>query len=100
MHLTRSFRKQSLPFRIRPDAPKSEVKTGWLTIAEAAIYARVCKRTIHNWRKNGLPYIKKIRKTIRILPSDIDDFLLRDYSHSNPDTVSHEVDAILKDLTK
>lgn len=74
--------------------------TLWLTIEEAAAYARVSTRTIRNWRKKGLPVIQQNRKLIRIIAADIDRFLLRNYSTTTPGAVASQVDAILKDLTK
>ena len=76
------------------------VTFGWLTIEEAANYASVSKRTISNWIKKGLKHVRQNRKTIRIHPTDIDEFLFRDYSTTNPNAVDIQVDSILNDLTK
>lgn len=82
------------------NSPERPTGTLWLTITEAAAYARVCTRTIRNWTKKGLPCVRQSRKTIRINAADLDRFLLRSYSTIQPDAVDRQVNAILKDLMK
>jgi len=53
----------------------------WLTIKEAATYARVSPRLIRKWLKSGLKHIEMNRKVKRINVHDLDDFLR---SHPSP----------------
>jgi len=72
---------------------------GWLTIKEAGHYASVDPRTIRVWLKEGLNCSRRNRKTVRIRPVDIDEFLFQDYSNKHPDIADLNVKAIVSKIT-
>ena len=47
----------------------------WMTIKDAAKYARVSPRTIYNWRKDGLRHSKLPNGHVRMKQTSIDLYL-------------------------
>ncbi len=70
----------------------------WYTIEEAAIRIKVGNATIRNLLTNGLPYSQPTPKIIRILSTDLDQFLMKHRKNCVPTDISRIADEILKDL--
>jgi excisionase family DNA binding protein len=68
--------------------------TNWLTINEAAKYARVSGRTIRNWMKGGLKY-SRIGGLVRIDSIWIDEFLNK---HLEDNDKGKEIDMIVQEV--
>ena len=50
----------------------------WLTVAEAADAARVCRHTVYEWLREGLPHVRRNARFVRIARADLDAWLNED----------------------
>jgi excisionase family DNA binding protein len=68
--------------------------TEWLTIHEAAKYAKVSERTIRNWMKGGLKY-SRIGGLVRIDSMWIDEYLNK---HLEDNDKGKKIDMIVQEV--
>ena len=64
----------------------------WLKNTDACEYARISKRTLYSWRKNGLKFSKLPSGMVLYKKTDIDAFLERFVvSESQVEKISNEI---------
>jgi hypothetical protein len=73
---------------------KHQVTPEYLTLAELAIYASVCKNTCKGWLKTGMPYYK-VNRCIRVRVGEFNDWMNRFRSGT-----SEDLDAMLDQVMK
>ena len=73
---------------------------GWLTIAKAAEYCNISKRTITNWiNKKGLKVSRVNQKLILIKKTDLDEFLEGFYESNNcKDQINEIIDEVIGEM--
>ena len=64
--------------------------TGWMKVKSAAAYADVSERTLREWLKCGLRFVK-VRGCLRIKPAWIDEYMEQYEAGADLDRVVNDI---------